>query len=222
MEKENIVVFDFDGTLTTCDTLLLFIRQARGRWALLWGLLLYSPLLVLMKLHLADNGLTKERFFGHFFKGMLERDFEALCARFAHENLNILRTEGMKTLQKALDEGKRVIVVSASVDRWVEPILRVCEGSELRGCEVLGTQIEVVDGRLTGHFSSPNCYGAEKVIRLKNYLDSSSLQASDPQPPILGDSHRSHYHITAYGDSQGDRELLAYADEAHYKPFRLS
>jgi phosphoserine phosphatase len=31
---------------------------------------------------------------------------------------------------------------------------------------------------------------------------------------------RSSYRLVAYGDSRGDRELLAAADEAHYKPFR--
>jgi len=31
---------------------------------------------------------------------------------------------------------------------------------------------------------------------------------------------RSEYHLIAFGDSRGDKELLAFADEAHYKPFR--
>jgi phosphoserine phosphatase len=33
--------------------------------------------------------------------------------------------------------------------------------------------------------------------------------------------HRNEYELIAYGDSAGDKEMLAFADEAHYKPFRV-
>ena len=32
--------------------------------------------------------------------------------------------------------------------------------------------------------------------------------------------HRNDYVIEAFGDSRGDRELLTFADKAHFKPFR--
>ena len=40
MEREKIYVFDFDGTLTHSDTLLLFIRYVAGTPAFLWGFVL--------------------------------------------------------------------------------------------------------------------------------------------------------------------------------------
>jgi len=206
---QNISAFDFDGTLTTRDTLLLFIRHARSRWALLGGLLLFSPLLVLMKLHLADNGRTKERLFAHYFRGMLERDFDALCQSFARSHTHILRTAGLRAIQQALDRGERVVILSASIDRWVEACLRqfLVSSSQF---QVLGTEIEVADGRLTGRFATPNCYGSEKVRRLKEYLKEVSPRGDVEGAPF----------IIAYGDSRGDKELLDYADESHYKPFR--
>lgn len=49
-------------------------------------------------------------------------------------------------------------------------------------------------------FSTPNCYGAEKVKRLlTKYPD------------------RDFYRLVVYGDSRGDRELLSIADESHYR-----
>ena len=48
--KKKIYCFDFDGTLTTSDTLLEFIRYAKGTGRFLMVFLMYSPLLVLMKL----------------------------------------------------------------------------------------------------------------------------------------------------------------------------
>ena len=221
----TIHAFDFDGTLTTRDTLLLFIRHARGWWALFGGLLLFSPLLVLMKLHLADNGRTKERLFRHYFRGMLERDFDALCQSFARSHTHVLRTAGLRTVQQALDRGDRVVILSASIDRWVEACLRQFLVSSSR-FQVLGTEIDVVDGRLTGRFATPNCYGPEKVRRLKEFLKEVSPRGDvegatkvSPRGDVEGALEGTPF-IIAYGDSRGDKELLAYADESHYKPFR--
>ena len=66
----KIVAFDFDGTLTTKDTFLAFIRYACGSQAMLWGFLRYMPLLVLMKLHAYPNHKVKQKVFSYFFKGM--------------------------------------------------------------------------------------------------------------------------------------------------------
>ncbi len=50
--KKKIYCFDFDGTLTTSDTLLEFIKYAKGRGRFLMVFLMYSPVLVMMKLHM--------------------------------------------------------------------------------------------------------------------------------------------------------------------------
>ena len=99
-------------------------------------------------------------------------------------------------METVMAEGIKVYVVSASIDNWVQPFFEFAK--------VLGTQIEVIDGILTGRFISPNCYGIEKVRRIKQVL-------TEP---------RSHYYIIAYGDSRGDKEMFDYADETHFRPFR--
>ena len=186
----KVFAFDFDGTLTTRDTLLAFIRYACGTPLFLLGFLLHTPLLVLMKLRLYSNGKAKQRLFTWFFRGMPLETFDALCQSFARTHRHLLRPETVRLLQQALSEGAEVLVVSASIDNWVQPFFPTVT--------VLGTQIEVIDGRLTGRFLTPNCYGQEKVRR---------ILALHPE--------RSAYRLTAYGDSRGDRELLAFADEAH-------
>ena len=186
----RIVAFDFDGTLTTRDTLIAFIRYACGTPRFLLGFLLHAPLLMLMKLRLYSNGKAKQRLFAWFFRGMPIETFDALCQSFAHSHRHLLRPETVRLLQQALSEGSEVLVVSASIDNWVQPFFPTVT--------VLGTQIEVIDGCLTGRFLTPNCYGQEKVSR---------ILALHPD--------RSAYRLIAYGDSRGDRELLAFADEAH-------
>lgn len=207
-----LFVFDFDGTLTTRDTLLAFIRHVCGTRRLLCGFALYSPVLVLMKLRLYPNWKAKQRIFSHFFGGMGEQEFDDHCVDFAYTHRHLLRQKGVDTLQRALGQGARVAVVSASVDRWVRPFfgLPVKGNGTTKRQEgqdapllVLGTQIEVAGGRLTGRFLTPNCYGREKVRR---------LEAAFPD--------LASYRIVAFGDSRGDREMLRIAAEAHYKPFR--
>ena len=192
---KQIVVFDFDGTLTTKDTLIAFIRYAKGSMSFWLGFLRYAPQLVLMKLGLYPNYKAKQKVFSHFFKGMTIEVFNNLCQRFAHDNLHLLRSQGIKALMQAQDDGAEVVIVSASIDNWVQPFFT--------DVTVIGTQIEVRDGVLTGRFLTNNCYGQEKVNR---------ILALYP--------HRADYHLTAYGDSRGDKELLAFADESYYKPFR--
>ena len=192
---KKICAFDFDGTLTTKDTLLEFIRFAKGTLAFGWGFMRYAHLLVLMKLGLYPNWKAKQKVFAHFFKDTTLEDFDAICQEFTASSRYLLRPKGIETINQALSEGSEVLIVSASIDNWVQPFFPQVK--------VLGTQIEVVDGKLTGRFLTKNCYGEEKVNRLKAIYP-----------------NRQDYHLTAFGDSNGDKELLAWADESHFKPFR--
>ena len=200
--KKKIYCFDFDGTLTTSDTLLEFIKYAKGTSRFLMVFLKYSPLLVLMKLHLYPNWKAKQQIFAHLFAGMRIEKFDALCRGFAEESQHLLRPKGIILMHEALVAGAQVFIVSASIDNWVRPFFDI---RNLKGVQVLGTQIEVEDGKLTGRFKSNNCYGKEKVHRIAEVLKS---------------FERSEYEIEAFGDSRGDKEMLAFADKGHFKPFR--
>ena len=196
----KIYAFDFDGTLTTKDTLLEFIHFAKGSGQMFRGFLLFSPLLILMKLHLFPNWKAKQKIFSYFFKGMKIDDFNALCTRFAEQNKHLLRLAGIEKVRQAIaEEHTTVLIISASIDNWVRPFFDEID----KKIQVLGTQIETKEGRLTGLFTTKNCYGEEKVNR---------LTALYP--------HREAYYLIAFGDSRGDKELLTFADKGFYKPFR--
>jgi HAD superfamily hydrolase (TIGR01490 family) len=192
---KKIYAFDFDGTLTTKDTLIEFIRYAKGSMALGLGFLRYAHLLVMMKLGLYPNYKAKQKVFAHFFKDTTLDDFNALCKAFAASSSHLLRPNAIEAINLAIKEGSEVVIVSASIDNWVQPFFPQVK--------VLGTQIEVIDGKLTGRFLSKNCYGQEKVNRILSLYP-----------------NRQDYHLTAYGDSRGDKEMLAFADESYFKPFR--
>lgn len=196
--KEQIYIYDFDGTLTRRDSFLDFIRYTCGSRSLYCGLLLFSPLLILMKLRLYANGRAKERLFTHFFQGMSIRVFDDLCAKYGLSRADLLLDAARKAVNEVASNGYRIFIVSASVDRWVLPFFR-----DVPNVTVIGTQIEVENGLVTGRFSTPNCYGAEKVRRIQAFLP-----------------YREQYKLIAHGDSRGDKEMLNYADQGYFRPFR--
>lgn len=221
---KKIFVFDFDGTLTHADTLLAFIRFACGPVRMLLGFALYAPLLVLMKLKLYPNYKAKQKVFAHFFRGMTLTRFDALCTAFAKQGEHLLRPAARNFINTVRSEAYAMAIVSASIDNWVRPFAEMylqsdnaqdkSQGNVQGNVQdnkpslpiiVLGTKVEVdAVGCLTGRFATPNCYGPEKVRR---------IEAVWP--------HREQYDVSAFGDSRGDKEMLAYADQGYFKPFRF-
>lgn len=217
---KKIFVFDFDGTLTHADTLLAFIRFACGPVRMCMGFALYAPLLVLMKLKLYPNYKAKQKVFAHFFRGMTLTRFDALCTAFAQQSEHLLRPAARNFINTVRSEAYAMAIVSASIDNWVRPFaemyLQSDNSQDNRQSNsqdnksslpiiVLGTKVEVDSaGCLTGRFATPNCYGPEKVRR---------IEAVWP--------HREQYDVSAFGDSRGDKEMLAYADQGYFKPFRF-
>ena len=204
--KRKVYCYDFDGTITRKDTFLEFIKYTKGTFRFLQGFLLYSPLLILMKLHLYPNYKVKEKIFSYFFRGESIDDFNHQCRSFARDCADLLREPAKTSLRKAIAEEATILIVSASIDNWVAPFFRDSVEFHLGHTDfhILGTQIEVVDNKITGRFQSRNCYGQEKVNRIRKMVT----------------APREEYHIIAYGDSRGDQEMLAYANQGYYKPFR--
>ncbi len=195
----KLYAFDFDGTITTKDTFIAFIRFVKGDLRTFLGLLLYAPILIMMKLKLYPNWKAKQQLFTYFFKGMNIKEFKLKCNEFARHNKTLIRPLALIEIQKALKEGEKVIIITASIDMWVRPFF-----SELdKDIRIIGTKIEEKEGKVTGHLITRNCYGAEKVNRLKEIMP-----------------NRNSYELISYGDSRGDKELLEYADKGYFKPFR--
>ena len=193
----KICAFDFDGTLTKKDTFVEFIRYVHGERKTITGFLLHFPVLLLMKLHLYSNQKAKQKVFSWFFRNMEIDRFNLLCKDFAHTNKQrLLRPAGIKRIRKALEEGDKVIIISASIDNWVCPFFDEF-GDKI---QIEGTQIEVKNGHLTGmiYYCQLLRTGKSKPIK---------------SPTILNERD---YYLTAFGDSRGDKELINYADKGYF------
>lgn len=191
-KKRHIAAFDFDGTLTKKDSLFEFLLFTQGKWRTFLGLAILSPAVMAMFLGIIDNNRCKEIMLSYFFKGWRQADFELKGREFVTRGREILNPETCAKLRKHLNEGDEVYIISASVEEWVKPI------AETLGVKnVLCTRLAIgKDGILTGRYDGNNCHGQEKVNR---------LLAAEPQ--------RDTYYLYAYGDSSGDHQLFAFADE---------
>ncbi len=189
---KSIAFFDFDGTITTDDSLLKFIRFVVGAAKFALGLLaLYMAKII-------PNYRVKQYLLAWYFKGMPKDAFLAVAQEYSLKHIQtILRPEAMQRIAWHQQQGHQVVIVSASLECWLQP------WCEQQGLYLLATQIDLSQPLITGRFLSANCYGQEKVNRIRAAYDLSQFNK-----------------IYAYGDSSGDKEMLALADEAFYKPFR--
>lgn len=192
IKMKRYALFDFDGTITTKDTLFDFIRFTYGTSGLIkcismnmWNLFLYAT-------KLRCNEKAKERLLSTMLKGKNCRIFEEECTRYSLERIpKIINEETKRIIDKHKASNDTLIIVSASPEDWIKPWAK-----ENGFTSVIATRLEKKNGLLTGKFASRNCYGKEKVNRIKEVL-----------------VKRESVYISAYGDSLGDKPMLDYANQ---------
>ena len=196
----QIIAFDFDGTITTADTFALFLRYWAGtpRWA--FNILKLLPIFIAYMLRIINRDKVKEHVVRTFFKNADEDAFNKRAAQFAREVIPaLIRPKALKTLKQKNAPPHTLYIVSASINHYLD-IWAKDNGIN----NVIATNLDVVNGRLTGELSGENCWGAGKMTK---------IAAEMAQTP---------YIITeAYGDTRGDREMLHAAQASFFKPFRL-
>lgn len=193
-----IVAFDFDGTLTIRDSFTEFLRwrAGPGLWAL--GLVKLAPALATYARD-RDRGRIKAASVREFLYGVDRRTLEVEASAFADQIWpRFMRPDALAVWNDWGDRGAHRVIVTASPVTTVAPF-----AAKLGADALLGTTFVFdADDRITGEFAGPNCRGAEKVRRLKAaYGDDMVLTA-------------------AYGDTSGDTEMLAMAQEAGFRVFK--
>jgi len=195
--RKRVAAFDVDGTLTTSDCVVAFLRRVAGTRTLATVPLRHPGALTSGMVRRDRDGL-KALATRIAFTGRDVADVEDLAQRFAEEVAERgLRDDTLGLLRAHQAERDLTVFVSASFELYLRPLARL-----LGVDEVLGTRLGTHDGRFDGNLEGANCRGPEKVHRLHHLLEARG--------------GRSAHEVIAYGDSAGDRELLADADEAHW------
>jgi phosphatidylglycerophosphatase C len=195
---KKIAFFDFDGTITRKDTLPEVIKFQKGKVAFYIGIIMYAPLLIAYKLKWLQNDLVKQKIFTYFFAGMPEPVFQEKCDLFA-ENIipGLIRPAALQEIVSLRERGFEIVVISASAGNWIR------RWSNDLSLKLLATKLEVKNGLITGRIEGKNCHGEQKVITIRELWNLNE-----------------YGEIYAYGDSPGDKPMLALATQSFYKPFR--
>jgi phosphatidylglycerophosphatase C len=195
-----VVAFDFDGTLTAKDSFMAFLRWRVGavRWRL--GLLRLAPAALAYLVH-RDRGRIKAAAVAEFLRGLPRAELEAEAKRFAETtSRRLLRPDAVAAWKRwrRHEPPVRLVIVTASPDLIVAPFARGLGADEL-----IGTRLAFdAAGRVAGTLLTENCRGPEKVARLRAELgEDVELKA-------------------AYGDTSGDREMIAMAEIKGYQVFK--
>lgn len=189
--------FDFDGTLTTKDTLLPFLIHCVGWLKFILNLHRTLPVAVLYLLKIITNEVAKERTLIILLKGYPLSYLDNKAKSFAYSKITrYIRPDVFAKMEYHREHGHKVILISANLavylNYWAQ--LHSLDG-------VVATEIEFINNVASGRLATHNCYGAQKVLRLKRYLEENNL---------------SFGYTYGYGNSKGDYELLEYVDEAYW------
>ena len=192
-----LVAFDFDGTLTSRDSFRAFIAWRAGKLRYAAGLLSLAPDGA-RYLSDRDRGRLKEAMVRRFLTGTPRAALEADAQAFAAEQGRaLLRPDALGAWRRWQTHGARLIIVTATPESIVAPIAHGLGADAL-----IGTRLAFdPQGRVGPGFEGANCRGPEKARRLRE---------------AFGDDVRLE---AAYGDTDGDREMLALAEEQGFRVF---
>ncbi|WP_288250248.1 HAD family hydrolase [uncultured Prochlorococcus sp.] len=213
MNKPNskvkvIAAFDFDGTIIRGDTMFILHKLLHNKISRIFNYIKLIPFCFIYIFKIINLTALKEKFYRIVLEPLTNNYSKDKFNKFISENLYLkirkkIKIDAKKRIQWHLKKGHRVVVISASPRDFIKGVANDL-GVELIATETNLENLPNIDiKKFKFTFTSKNCKGNEKVIRLANYVDHA-----------LED-----YIIYAYGDSIGDKELLQVADYSYLNLF---
>lgn len=191
----SLALFDFDGTITTHETMPDFVRQSASRRRLLLGQLVLVPLVLGYKLGLVSGVLIRRAIVRFAYSGMPVATIQSAGQDFARDYLpSVLRREAMERIVWHKAQGHKVVVVSGGLDVYLVPWCNE------HGLELICSSLQHRQDVLTGHYLGQQCVLAEKARRVRERHDLSAYTT-----------------VYAYGDTPEDRDLLGIATKRYYQ-----
>lgn len=197
-ERQKVVAFDFDGTLTYKDSFTTFLRMQCGDTRIA-GVFAANPGIALDYVRTRDRGALKSRLIYKLLGPISQEDLEIRIQAFVTKTgQRLFRPDALKTWTTHSRPDTLRVIVTASPDILVRPF-----GQMIGADRVIGTKLGFsADGRLLPDLDGVNCRGEEKMRRLREVFGEE----------VVLDS--------AYGDTKGDREMIAAAQNGFYRVFK--
>lgn len=190
-----LALFDFDGTITTRETLPDFLRFATPPRRLRFGTALFVLPVLAYRLKLLPVRMLRSLLARYAFGGLPRVHLEDAGRRFAATVLPpLVRPEMQARIDAHRAQGDTVVIVSGGFDVYLAPWCAA------QGVELVCASLEASGDCLTGRYAGAQCVGEEKARRVRERFDL--------------DAYR---EIHAHGDTHEDHALLALAHVATFR-----
>ena len=189
--RSVVAAFDLDGTLARHDTLTPFLRLVAGRARVLGAVARSAPALARAARDRGERDAAKEQVLRSTLRGYTIDALTEAAARYAPTVP--LRDDVVAHLRAHQRDGHETLLISASPAIYVRAI-----ADHLGIDHVVATELEVVDGVVTGRYVGRNCRAEEKLRRLIEWLGDRDVE------------------LHAYGNSPDDDPMLSRADHPNH------
>lgn len=186
---KNLALFDFDGTLCTKDSFTGFIFYSQSKRHILRQGLKILPWIQGYYLNMYPAHAMRPKLYRAMFSNSDAMDIHDLAQNYAQDLMQHLNPQLLKQLQQHQQLGHKVALVSASVDLYLKP---VCS---LLGIDLICSEVEVKNLKITGSYLTEDCSGEQKRKRILAKYNLHEFES-----------------VYAYGNSNEDLAMLDLAD----------
>jgi phosphatidylglycerophosphatase C len=168
----NQVLFDFDGTITSRDTtIILIIELLKNRPFHLPGVMWFLLKMRLLR-DVTNKQLNKNKAIGYLINGRTDAQLAPALNKFSKKVHAVCRLQILNKIEQAYTENNIILIVTASPGFAIKHCTRELPVT------VLGTDFEKINDIYSGKLESNNCYGYEKVNRLKRWALTAKTELS--------------------------------------------
>ncbi len=185
MIRQGFALFDLDGTVAKGDSILPMIRYAiKTKFTTKTRLFSIALAFLGYSLRLINDTKAKEMAIA-FLRGKTQEQVRDFAENFCRDVLIKHVFPGAREEVKARrDEGLCVLLVTASPDFYLQPLIR-----ELDLDGIIGTRADISkDGIYTGRISGLNCRNLQKPLRIAEYLAARGYELDTENSYAYGDS----------------------------------
>ena len=196
----DLAVYDLDRTITRRPTYTLFLihcAMRRQPWRLL-----FVPFVVLAMLAYAmglfDRGRLKEICQALLVGRRIHAaELKPLADSFAEATVqHNIRPGARRAIERDREEGRRLVLATASYRLYADSI-----AERLGFDDVIATGSVIgLDERVHARIAGKNCYGAEKMRMIAEWVEKSGLTGR-------------HGHVRFYSDHASDEPAFLWSDE---------
>ena len=161
MKKENILsIFDFDKTLIRRDSFRFFSLLASES---LWSKTLVLLLALGSKAGLLSNEKYKKSVIQSVWLKKDEKERDRLLQKLFFELRGLENTEIVYALKTHIEQGDRVVVLSASPSFYLKPYVQFWS----EDIKVFGSELQIVNGKI----KFDNLYGLRKELCARSIIE---------------------------------------------------